>query len=129
MGAPKVSGFLPLPSKARITQKLSYPAIALLPAMGKEWNMYKVFSGTIIALGLAGAVFAATSPVSAADVGVNVGPIGLGFTVGNGHYYDRDHHRQAYTYPSDWKTYHHPQSWYHSHPHWNTQGNPDWYRN
>jgi hypothetical protein len=29
-------------------------------------------------------------------VGIHVGGAGLGFTVGNGHYYDR-HHRQSYT--------------------------------
>jgi hypothetical protein len=35
----------------------------------------------------------------------------------------------AYSYPSDWKTYHHQQSWYRSHPHWNDQNHHDWYRN
>jgi hypothetical protein len=91
--------------------------------------MYKTLKGAVVAFGLAGATFAAFGPANAADVGVSVGPIGLGFTVGNGHYYDNNHRLQAYTYPSDWKTYHHPQSWYRSHPQWNTQGNPDWYRN
>ncbi len=89
--------------------------------------MNTLLNGAIIALGLAGAVFAVATPVSAAElVGVHVG---LGFTVGNGHYYDGNHRRQAYTYPSDWKTYHHPQNWYRSHPQWNNQGGSDWYRN
>jgi hypothetical protein len=35
----------------------------------------------------------------------------------------------AYSYPSDWKTYHHQRSWYRSHPQWNDQNNHDWYRN
>jgi hypothetical protein len=91
--------------------------------------MKKLLSGAVTALALTGAAFTATSSAIAADVGVNVGPIGLGLKVGNGHYYDSNHRRQAYTYPSDWKTYHHPQTWYRSHPHWNTQGNADWYRN
>jgi hypothetical protein len=98
--------------------------------MGKERNMYKVLSGAVIALGLVGATFAATSAASAAEVvGVHVGPIDLGFKVNNGHYYDRDHHRRDYSYPTDWRTYHHPQSWYRSHPHWNDQKSHDWYRN
>jgi hypothetical protein len=92
--------------------------------------MYKVLSGTVLALGLAGAAFLATSPAVAAEVvGVHVGPVGLGFGVSNGHYYDRDHRRQAYSYPSDWKTYHHPQSWYRSHSQWNDRSHPDYYRN
>jgi len=92
--------------------------------------MQKMLNGAIIALGLATATLMAAGPASAAEVvGVHVGGVGLGFTVGNGHYYDRDHHRQAYTYPSDWKTYHHPQIWYQSHPQWNDQQNADWYRN
>jgi hypothetical protein len=98
--------------------------------MGKEDNMHKIISGTIIALGMAGATFAAISPAAAEEVaGVHVGGVGLGFTVGNGHYYDSHHRRQAYSYPSDWSTYHHPQGWYHSHPHWNDQNHHDWYRN
>ena len=92
--------------------------------------MYKLLNGAIIALGLATATLAAAGPAGARDVvGVHVGDVGLGFTVGNGHYYDGHHHRQAYTYPSDWKSYHHPQSWYRTHTQWNDQKNPDWYRN
>jgi len=98
--------------------------------MGKERQMKKFISGTVVALSLASALFAVTSQASAADVvGVHVGGVGLGFTVGNGHYYDSNHRRQAYTYPSDWKTYHHPQTWYRSHPQWNDQKNTNWYRN
>jgi hypothetical protein len=92
--------------------------------------MHKMLNGAVVALGLATITLAAGSPAVAEEVaGVHVGGVGLGFTVGNGHYYDRDHHRQAYTYPSDWKTYHHPQTWYQSHSQWNDQSNHDWYRN
>jgi hypothetical protein len=91
--------------------------------------MNKLLNSAVIALGLAGAPFAVAAPANAANlVGVHVGPVGLGFSVGNGHYYDRNHRRQAYTYPSDWRTYHHPQSWYRSHPRWNDQHGSDWYR-
>jgi hypothetical protein len=62
-------------------------------------------------------------------VGVQIGVAGLGLTVGNGYYYDSNNRRQAYTYPSDRKTYRHLQSWYRSHPQWNDQSNHDWYRN
>jgi hypothetical protein len=92
--------------------------------------MQKFISCAVIALGLTGAVLAASAPASAADVlGVHVGGVGLGITVGNGHYYDRHHHRVAYSYPSDWSAYHHPQSWYRSHPSWNDSTNHDYYRN
>ena len=99
--------------------------------MGKRLNiMNKLLNGAVVALGLAIVPFATTIPAGAADiVGVHVGPVGLGFTVGNGHYYDGHHRRQSYTYPSDWKTYHHPQTWYRSHPQWNDQHSSDWYRN
>jgi hypothetical protein len=92
--------------------------------------MYKMLNGAIIALGFATVTLAASGAANAKDVvGVHVGDVGLGLTIGNGHYYDRDHHRQAYTYPSDWKTYHHPQSWYQSHSRWNDQKDHDYYRN
>jgi len=84
--------------------------------------------GVIIAVGLAGATFTAVVPADAANVGVQVNGVGMGFTVGEGHYYNNRHARQAYTYPSDWKTYHHPQRWYRSHPRWNDQHSSDWYR-
>ena len=54
---------------------------------------------------------------------------GVGVTVGNGHYYDSHHRRQAYTYPADWSAYHHPQSWYRSHRGWNDRSSHDYYRN
>lgn len=91
--------------------------------------MNKLLNSAVIALGLTTAPYMVAVPANAAVIGAHVGPIGLGFSVGNGHYYDRHHHRQAYTYPSDWKTYHHPQSWYRSHPQWNDQHGSDWYRN
>jgi hypothetical protein len=91
--------------------------------------MHKIISA-VLAVGLLGSSVAAIAPASAAEVvGIRVGGVGLGFTVGNGHYYDSDHRRVAYTYPSDWKSYHHPQSWYRSHPQWNDQKQHDWYRN
>jgi hypothetical protein len=91
--------------------------------------MHKMLNGAVIALGLATMALAASPAIAEEVVGVHVGGVGLGFTVGNGHYYDRDHHRQAYTYPSDWRTYHHPQNWYQSHARWNDQKDRDWYRN
>ena len=91
--------------------------------------MNRLLNCAVIALGLTGASFTVATPANAANlVGVHVGPVGLGFSVGNGHYYDHHHRRQEYTYPSDWRTYHHPQSWYRSHPRWNDQHGSDWYR-
>ena len=91
--------------------------------------MHKIISGTVISLGLIAGAFTATVPAVGAEVvGVHVGDVGLGFRVGNGHYYDRSHVRRSYTYPSDWHSYHHPQSWYRSHSHWNDQQHNDWYR-
>lgn len=92
--------------------------------------MRKLLNGAIIAIALAGASLAAAIPANAAEiVGVHVGPIGVGLAVGNGHYYDSHHRRQNYSYPADWKTYHHPQSWYRSHPQWNDPHGHEWYRN
>lgn len=82
------------------------------------------------ALVLGGTAFEVAVPANAAEVvGVHVGGVGLGVRVGNGHYYDRHHHRQSYSYPSDWSTYHHRQYWYRSHPQWNDQNHHDYYRN
>ena len=91
--------------------------------------MFNIVRGSLALALLTGASLALAVPDSAADVGVHVGGLGLGISVGNGHYYDRHHHRQAYSYPSDWKSYHHPQSWYHSHSSWNDSTNHDYYRN
>ena len=92
--------------------------------------MFRFLSAAAIALALVGGSLAAVAPATASEVvGVHIGPIGLGFKVGNGHYYDRDQRRQEYSYPSDWRTYHHAQSWYRNHPHWNDQNDHDWYRN
>ena len=91
--------------------------------------MNKIINGGLAALSLALACTAAVPAFAADRVGVQIGGVGLGFTVGNGHYYDNHHRRQAYTYPSDWRTYHHPQSWYRSHSHWNDKNHSDWYRN
>lgn len=45
-----------------------------------------------------------------------------------GYYTDDRHQRQSYTYPSDWRRYGRPQSWYQSHPSWHTFDHPDYYR-
>jgi hypothetical protein len=89
-------------------------------------NMYKFISGTVVALALTATAIA---PAFADVVGVHVGGLGVGISVGNGHYYDRHHRRVAYSYPNDWSTYHHPQSWYRNHPHWNDSTSHDYYRN
>ncbi len=92
--------------------------------------MKNVSGVSIITLALAGGMLGVTAPAFAREVvGVHVGDAGLGFSVGNGHYYDRHHRCMAYSYPSDWRTYHHPQSWYRSHSHWNDRDHGDWYRN
>jgi hypothetical protein len=90
--------------------------------------MFNIIRGSLVAALLAGTSFALAAPASADVVGVHVGGLGVGVSVGNGHYYDEHHHRQAYNYPSDWKTYHHPQTWYRSHPSWNDESNADYYR-
>ena len=95
----------------------------------EEAIMRSAFIGSILAVGLATAPILTINPASAAEVvGVHVGGVGLGFKVGNGHYYDRNHRRRSYTYPSDYKTYHHNQSWYRSHRNWNDENHADWYR-
>jgi hypothetical protein len=112
------------------TQSCVVPQLRGPLAVGKEDLMFKIVSGTILSLGLIAGAFAATSPAIAAEVvGVHVGGVGVGFHVGNGHYYDGNHVRQSYTYPSDWHSYHHQQSWYHSHSHWNDEHHADYYRN
>ncbi len=52
--------------------------------------MYKIISGTIVVLGLAGASFAAAGTASAADVGVslNLGDVAFGYQDG---YWDHSH--------------------------------------
>lgn len=106
--ASKFFGFPPSPSKTHLPKSVA-AAHLRRNCRGQRPKMNKIISGTVTALGLAGAVFVA--PVSAADVvGVRVGDVGLRFTIGNGHYYDRHHHRPAHGYPSDWKTYHHRQN-------------------
>ena len=45
--------------------------------------MYKTLNGAIVALGLAGAALAFAGPASADDVGVHVGPIGIGLNFGD----------------------------------------------
>jgi hypothetical protein len=88
--------------------------------------MFNIIRGPLAAALLLGVSLAATAPVSAAVVGVQLG--GVGISVGNGHYYDRNHHVRSYSYPSDWKAYHHPQSWYRSHSSWNDANSRDYYR-
>ncbi len=92
--------------------------------------MYASLKASVAAAALIGLAFSAV-PASAqrdsAHVVIQTGD--LGFSIGNGHYYDRHHRRQEYTYPSDWRTYHHPRSWYRSHARWNDRNHGDWYRN
>jgi len=96
----------------------------------QDFIMKNLFGVSIIALAFAGGILGAASPASARDeVRVHVGDSGLGFTVGNGHYYDRHHRRQNYSYPSDWRSYHHDRSWYRSHSRWNDRDHRDFYRN
>lgn len=45
-----------------------------------------------------------------------------------GYYMDDRRQRQSYTYPSDWRRYGRPQSWYQGHPSWHTFDHPDYYR-
>ena len=90
--------------------------------------MHKSFKATAIAAALIGVAFSAV-PASAQRDRVEIQAGDLGFSIGNGHYYDRHHHRQDYTYPSDWRRYHHPREWYRDHSQWNDRNHNDWYRN
>lgn len=97
-------------------------------------KIYNVVKCTLVALALVGTATtmasAATVVVAAPRTGiaVQVGPVGLGVGVNNGYYFDRRHRRQAYSYPSDYQTYHHPRSWYRGHRQWNDQNHRDYYR-
>jgi hypothetical protein len=85
--------------------------------------------GAILALGLAGSALALATPVCAAGVRLQIGDLGVGIGVRNSHYYDRHHHRRYYSYPTDYRSYHHRRSWYRRHRHWKDQNHHDWYRN
>jgi hypothetical protein len=78
--------------------------------------------------GAVAALVLASATVGAANAAVSfyVGPDGarVGYTQGS--YYDRLHHRHVYTYPNDWRTYHHPMDWYRTHNEW--YHDRDWYR-
>jgi hypothetical protein len=96
--------------------------------------MYKSLKATAIAAALIGVAFWAMPASAQRDEGRDNGHVviqagDVGVSIGNGHYYDRHHHRQTYSYPSDWKAYHHPQSWYRGHSGWNDRNQADWYRN
>jgi hypothetical protein len=104
-----------------------HPA-AICASPVKDQNMFNIKRGALSLALLAGASLAVAAPASAAGVGIHIGGAGLGVTVGSGHYYDEHHHRQAYSYPSDWRAYHHRQSWYRSHRSWNDESNADYYR-
>jgi hypothetical protein len=105
--------------------------IAILRAfIERDFTMKKLFGVSIAALAFAGSMLGAAEPVSAQDqMRVHVGDGGLGFTVDNGRYYDRHHRRHYYSYPSDWRSYHHDRSWYRSHARWNDRDHRDFYRN
>ena len=99
-------------------------------AAGKEQQMYTSFKGAVIAAALIGVAFSAAPASAQRDRGhVEIQAGDLGFSIGNGHYYDHHHHRQDYTYPSDWRRYHHPRAWYRDHSQWNDRSHGDWYRN
>lgn len=89
--------------------------------------MYRLLSVTLAAVCLAGASLVAMPAAARDAIGAQVSDLGI--SVGNGHYFDRHHHRHSYTYPSDWKSYNHPQSWYRGHSQWNDRNHVDWYRN
>jgi hypothetical protein len=96
----------------------------------RDFTMKKLFGVSIAALAFAGSMLGTAGPVSAQDqMRVHVGDAGLGFTVDNGRYYDRHHRRHYYSYPSDWRSYHHDRSWYRSHARWNDRDHRDFYRN
>jgi len=82
---------------------------------------------TLAVVCLASASFMAVPAAAREAIDMRAGDLSI--SVGNGHYYDRHHHRQSYTYPSDWKSYHHPRSWYRGHSQWNDRNHADWYRN
>ena len=88
--------------------------------------MFNIIRGSLAAALLLGVSFAATAPASAQSIGVRSG--NLSIQLNNGYYYDRNHHRQNYSYPSDWSAYHHPRSWYRSHRGWNDESHRDYYR-
>jgi hypothetical protein len=92
-------------------------------------KMIKLVRSSLVAVLLAGSCLAIAAPASADGIGVHIGGLGVGIGVSNDHYYDSHHRRHAYSYPADWASYHHPQSWYRSHPHWNDANHHDYYRN
>ena len=89
--------------------------------------MRNLLIGTLAAVCLSGACFT-TAPATAREA-MDLRAGDLSISIDNGHYYDRHHHRQSYTYPSDWRSYHHPRSWYRGHSQWNDRNHADWYRN
>ena len=47
-----------------------------------------------------------------------IGPNGVHIGYSDGYWYDRYHHRHYYRYPSDWRRYGYPMSWYRNHDRW-----------
>jgi len=86
--------------------------------------MRTLVKSAVIALGLVGASVGAAN--AAASFGFVFGPDGARIAVTDGYYYDRYHHRHHYRYPSDWRRYDHPRSWYQSHDNW--WRDRDWHR-
>ena len=85
--------------------------------------MKNLLKNAVVALTLVGASMGAAN---AAGFGFVIGPDGARVSVNEGYYYDRDHHRHFYRYPSDWRRYHHPMGWYRDHDYW--WRDRDWYR-
>ena len=127
LSASKVCGLLPRPSRTFHPSRSTIKSLINRPAAGKDYPMYKFIKITLAVASVAGVSLAALPATAGETVGVHVGDLGV--TVGNGHYYDRNHRRHSYSYPSDWRSYNHSQSWYRSHRQWNNQQHADWYRN
>jgi hypothetical protein len=86
--------------------------------------MKTLIKSAIVALALAGASLGAAN--AASSFGFVIGPNGAHVAFSQGYYFDRNHHRHFYRYPSDWRRYHHPRAWYREHPTWYRDRN--WYR-
>lgn len=85
---------------------------------------------TLAACVLAGSAVFGTGAASAHGGGASfyMGPGGSHITYQQGYYRDRQRHRHAYRYPSDWQSYGYEQSWYQTHNNWYQPQHRNWYR-
>jgi hypothetical protein len=90
----------------------------------KERAMKTLLKSAVVALTLVGASMGAAN--AQASFGFVIGPDGARVAVTQGYYYDRDHYRHFYRYPSEWRRFHHPMGWYRNHDYW--WRDHDWYR-